>query len=454
MGIKNKSLAGEQLKLMLKIVFSFVILIISTMILVSILTSTNIVMNRYNYDSLKTGYIDNIESETEFIKFLDSLKYDYNLYSNGNVIKKNISDKENLDISTILDQKKDIFTYNANYKYIEKDDYKALLRIPNLPEFRNHKLRELLDFNLVTWIFPLSSFVLIFFIFIITYIKRINNEFNKILVLCEEIGQGVIETCEVRSDIREFNMIIDSIHSMKNKLSGALLNEINIENERRIQIAGLLHDIKNPLTIILGNTELLSMTDMDDEQETYLNYILESCEKVESYTKEIINFSKNKNKLKIDLEQVNAYDFISKLATNMRQYFSHRNIDFRINIDKELKDKYFRIDISRMERALVNILVNAGNYTDKKNPIVSLKSRIKEDLEISIEDTGIGFSEEDKLNATKLFYKKNNNGEDVNFGLGLTFANEIIEEHRGKIQLIDSEDYKGAKVVVKLPISD
>lgn len=92
----------------------------------------------------------------------------------------------------------------------------------------------------------------------------------------------------------------------------------NIECQQKEQISALAHDLKTPLTIIGGNADLLSETNINQEQEEYINHILESSKRMENYIAILIDLSKNTGEIPINRESISIGKFIDSIKGQMQ----------------------------------------------------------------------------------------------------------------------------------------
>ena len=135
----------------------------------------------------------------------------------------------------------------------------------------------------------------------------------------------------------------------------------------------------------------------------------------------------------------------------MSKFIEEKGIEF--TIDPEIEEKIMYFDITEIERCIINLLSNASKFTPKGGKI-NLYIKDKGDkVEIIVEDTGVGISEEDKEFIFGRFSQVE--GAEImkcsSSGIGLTLVKNIVELHEGSI-ILESEVDKGSRFIISLPV--
>ena len=214
------------------------------------------------------------------------------------------------------------------------------------------------------------------------------------------------------------------------------------QHEFKINIATLVHGIKNPLTVLKGNIEMLAQ--LPSDQEELYNELLVGLEvntaRIESYV-EKLKSDQSLNSDSLTLSTIFPLQFESNLENNLQT--THTTIDINFINSQSLKE--LKLDTFKMQESLDAILENCLRYANE-----SIAITFKEEINyyaISIEDDGPGFSSISLQQASNRYFSENP-GVD-NMGLGLFFAKTIVELHHGKFLLSNHE--KGAKIKIFLP---
>lgn len=150
------------------------------------------------------------------------------------------------------------------------------------------------------------------------------------------------------------------------------------------------------------------------------------------------------NKSEVDLETV-----ITTILTN----FEKQLLDKDINLQVDIKHINIMIDKDKISQVIINIISNAIKYTSDKGEIFVRCFTKSDNVYISIKDSGIGISDEDKDYIFERFYRtdKSRARETGGVGIGLTISREIVKAHGGSINVYSKLD-EGSNFVIKLPI--
>lgn len=347
------------------------------------------------------------------------------------------SGNSNANLSFMEIQRSDGYVLVA---YDLKPYYKSPWMQKNLPQVNNLFLSLII-------IFCLISIITITLI----WAKKISKELNPLLDASEEIRKQNLDFQVKKSNIQEFNTILESLEKIKLGLSESLRTNWREEEKKRSQISALSHDIKTPVSIIKGNSELLGETNLTEEQQTYLNYIRKNTSRIDKYieTLMLVNKSKQANELKfLEIRTEKFVENIEKLATEFTSTYKLNLLE-----DISYKNDFLIVDLKNFERAFLNILSNAEENSPKNSTIKLLISSKNDKLQISILDQGHGFTGEDLLYATDQFYQgdKSRHSKE-NYGIGLFVAEQIIKIHGGSLILENRTDECGAKVSILLPV--
>lgn len=326
--------------------------------------------------------------------------------------------------------------------YDLKPFYKSPWMQKNLPEINILLLTLLI-------IFCLISIITITLI----WAKKISKELNPLLEASEEIGKQNLDFQVKKSNIQEFNAILDSLEKMKVGLSESLRTNWREEEKKRNQISALSHDIKTPVSIIKGNSELLGETNLTEEQQTYLNYIRKNTSRIDKYIETLMLVNKSNQANELNFLEIKTEKFVENIEKLAKEFTSTYKLNLLEDINYE--NGILIVDLKNFERAFLNILSNAEEQSPKNSTIELLICSKADELKISILDQGHGFTGEDLLYATDQFYQgdKSRHSKE-NYGIGLFVAEQIIKMHRGSLVLENRTDECGAKVSILLPVKN
>ena len=219
-------------------------------------------------------------------------------------------------------------------------------------------------------------------------------------------------------------------------------------------LANMSHELRTPLNAIIGFSEVLQerlFGELNEKQAEYTDDILTSGRHLLSLINEILDLSKVEAG-RMELE-VAAFDLplaIDNARTFVRERATRHGITLDVKVDDRVGD--YVGDERKIKQILLNLLSNAVKFTPEGGRIGINARPIKDAVEISITDTGIGIAEEDQ---PKIFEEFRQVGSDSTAkiegtGLGLTLAKKFVELHGGKIW-VESEAGKGSTFVFTLP---
>ena len=343
---------------------------------------------------------------------------------------------------------------NLSFMEIQRSDGYVLVAYSLKPYYRNPWMQKNLP-QINTLFLSLLTILCLTTIVTITLIwaKKISRELDPLLKASEEIGQQNLDFQIKKSNIQEFNAILESLEKIKVGLSESLRKNWREEEKKRNQISALSHDIKTPVSIIKGNSELLGETNLTKEQKTYLAYIRKNTNRIGKYIETLMLVNKSNKENELNFLEIRTEKFVECIKNLAKEFTSTYKLNLLENINYE--NNFLIVDMKNFERAFLNILSNAEENSPKNSTIKLLISSKNDKLQISILDQGHGFTGEDLLYATDQFYQgdKSRHSKE-NYGIGLFVAEQIINMHGGSLVLENRTDGCGAKVSILLPVKN
>jgi two-component system, OmpR family, sensor histidine kinase VicK len=198
------------------------------------------------------------------------------------------------------------------------------------------------------------------------------------------------------------------------------------------------HELRTPIQPILGLSEVLHAKIKDTEQRQLLDIINRNAKRLQRLTENILDVTKMESQsLKLNKERFNLNDVITNTIDDMilnREFKNKKNDDDNIDDIKllyEPKDIFVEADRIRLTQVIYNLLSNAIKFTKKGRIIITIEKKKdnKEEVVVSIKDTGIGIDSEILPKLFSKFASKSYQGT----GLGLFICKSIVESHGGKI---------------------
>lgn len=266
----------------------------------------------------------------------------------------------------------------------------------------------------------------------------------------EHVTQQNLDFVVEHSKIKEFEDVLGSFADMKDTLKSSLEKQWNVEQLQREQIAALAHDLKTPLTIIQGNIDLIGETKLDEEQQIYAGYISKSSEQIEFYIKTLIDISRSAAGYQLHLEEFDVIDFMEQMKAQARSLCLTKSVCLRM--ETGLDTGTFKADKLLLERAIMNVINNALDYSPPEGTVSVITQNRDNSLQISITDEGNGFTPEALLHAQEQFFMgEKSRTSKMHFGMGLYITNSIVKQHYGQLIMQNSAKTKGAQVIIRIP---
>ena len=286
--------------------------------------------------------------------------------------------------------------------------------------------------------------------------RRLLGPLEKMKAATEEIAKGNYGVTIDDVDANMVEDLIDSFNNMSRELKEANELKLRYERNRKRLIAGISHDLKTPITSIIGYIDGIQsgVAKNEEKKKQYLEIISKNAH----YTNDLINDLFLFSKLDIDEQE---YDFKRMLANEIfADFFLEKQLELeeqgvQVTIEDRLTENcWVMLDTKMIARVLSNLIQNSIKYNDKENK--TLLFRIWNDphwLWIQVADNGMGIQPGDLPTIFDVFYRADSaRSKDIGgSGLGLSIAKQLVEAHHGEITA-QSEPDQGTVMTIKLPI--
>ena len=282
------------------------------------------------------------------------------------------------------------------------------------------------------------------------FAKKLRLQLVPLFEATSEVAKQNLDFEVGHSNIKEFEDVLISFSHMKESLKASLEQQWKAEQTQKEQIAALAHDLKTPLTVIQGNADLICETELDKEQRLYAEYISSSSEQMQLYIRTLIDISRAATGYQLYMEDIDLPAYIKQLQEQIDALCQTKKIGLQVQI--EHLPAVLSVDKLLLERAIMNVVNNALDYSPQDSSISISMMGDNGSLKISVTDAGPGFSQEDLLHAEEQFYMADRSrSSNLHFGMGLFITKSIVQQHGGQLILSNSEKTGGAQVTISIP---
>ena len=325
------------------------------------------------------------------------------------------------------------FTLYANimYKYLEiwtnKYNYFALL-----PTF-----------------ISIATFVLIFLLLVnrrMKYFKYIINSVKKIdsvefLSALDEKGND------------EFTELAQSINIMNKRIQDKFIKEKEIEDSKYELVTSVSHDLKTPLTSIIGYLELLNDNRYGDDKtrDEYISIVYNKSLRLKDLVNELFEYTKlTGSDVRFEVERFNISSLINQIVGESIINFNEKNID--VILENPYKELYSNVDPKLISRVFENIIKNAEKYSNSDSTFKIIVESSENNIYIFFINKCKGIEEKDINKVFEKFYRLDaaRSNEKDGSGLGLSIAKTIIELHNGEL----NAEKQGDNIIFKIRLDN
>lgn len=296
--------------------------------------------------------------------------------------------------------------------------------------------------NLFLFLGVLGAIVLAF-LFGSILSRNITNPIRELTKATHEIAGGNLGQ---RVDVHSQDEIGELAQSF-NKMSADLASAANI---RRQMTADIAHELRTPLSLIIGHAEGVHDGVLEPTRETF-EIIREEAERLEHLVNDLRTLSlADAGELAVDLQPLDVNDFMRDIHAHYVSLFSQKQITLDLKPVPVMLTA--NLDPNRFAQVVNNILDNALRHTPEDGQVTLETKQLGNNIQISIQDSGEGVTPEDAAHLFDRFYRVDQARarDDGGSGLGLAIAKSIVEMHSGKIRA-ESEKGSGLTVVIELP---
>ncbi|MCM1355977.1 MAG: helix-turn-helix domain-containing protein [Staphylococcus sp.] len=286
-----------------------------------------------------------------------------------------------------------------------------------------------------------------------------NGEYSKIKTVMIDVSPPWYLTMPVK-------LVFFALICILIALAVMVLRKKNSEriNEEKIKFfINVSHEIRSPLTLILGPLERIMKKEHDAETAKNLNAIHRNANRILALINQLLDIRKiDKGKMVLSCSDTEFISFTRDLVEIFQPQALEKNITLGFKTATPGLDRLnVWIDRNNFDKVLVNLITNAIKYTPEGGDIsVEINHGYDPDMgdyaEISVTDTGIGLDEKNIDKLFDRFYqgKFNKGAVPLGFGIGLDLCRMLVALHNGTITAANRTDTRGSRFTVRIPVCD
>ncbi|WP_040980498.1 MULTISPECIES: HAMP domain-containing sensor histidine kinase [Oceanobacillus] len=301
-----------------------------------------------------------------------------------------------------------------------------------------HKIRDLLFLSAVG-----AFFLGLGFTFLLA--RKMSNPLLEMERATKEIAKGNL-------DVRVNTLPNDELGSLGSAINNLAVETNRYRTNRRELFANISHELRTPISYIKGYSNVLKndLFETEKEKQHYLTIIEDETERVMRLINELFDLAKmEEGKIDLQMEAVDLAEVIETAVLKVNLEIEKKGLTLVTEIDGHIP--FIEADGNRLNQIIINLLMNAIRYTEKGSIYLKLWSK-KNNVYVSIEDTGIGIPKEELPLIFERFHRveKSRSRDLGGTGLGLAIVKNLVEIQHGTIS-VSSELNKGTKFVLSFP---
>lgn len=310
--------------------------------------------------------------------------------------------------------------------------------IAHLPDFKSLVVDVMISVILILF-FTAAILVIWTYSGIISRLRQLNKA-------AENIRDGNLDFSIDTKGHDEISELSESFEAMRKRLQMNAQEKLDAEQEHRMLISNIAHDLKTPITAIKGYSEgiLDGVADTPEKQERYLKTIYNKANEMNTLINELTLYSNiDTNKIPYNFHKLNVKDYFTDCMEELEMDLEnqHMQLTFFNYVDE---DTLMIADPEQLGRVIHNIIGNAIKYMRAEEPsFISMRIKdVGDFIQVEIEDNGKGISNKDLPYIFDRFYRADasRNSAAGGSGIGLSIVKKIIEDHGGKIWATSKEN--------------
>lgn len=313
-------------------------------------------------------------------------------------------------------------------------------------QFASHSIPYLKDSNLIDWITDhivlVGAVLFVLSLFVIVFVQ-----WKQLIAYLTEVSSAVENITELQRIETQFPAVLketkDELFRIGNRMKEKELAARESEQRKNDLIVYLAHDLKTPISSLIGYLTLLRDEHQISDQmhDRYVRTALSNAERLDDLISEFFEISRfNLSHVTLEYSSINLTRLLEQLVFEIQPMLAEKELICSLDI---LPDVKLRCDSDKIERVFDNLLRNAVNYSYQNSEIRISGSVTKETVILKFINCGNTIPEEKLGRIFDQFYRldASRSSSTGGSGLGLAIAKQIVELHQGKITAESHDDF-------------
>ncbi|MDE7299064.1 MAG: HAMP domain-containing histidine kinase [Lachnospiraceae bacterium] len=304
---------------------------------------------------------------------------------------------------------------------------------------------------IVLTVLGMGGLLVFFLLYFLALTKKLSDYLGEIAGGIRCFSAGKFETRIALRQSNELTQIADSFNQMAEELEYTVQEERRAENEKSEIITSIAHDLRTPLTSVIGYLELVAERDLTAETRAhYISVAYRKAKRLQRLTDDLFSYIKyGSEQVPLELSRLDAAKLVEQMIEEFYPSIQENNLE--LTLEKKVGQAWVEADGMLLARAFANLLGNAIKYGRDGKLLQVLVEQEQDKVRIHIINYGEVIPNRDLANIFERFYRVDSSRteEQGGTGLGLAIAKNIIELHRGSIGV--KSDFGGTEFTVELP---
>ena len=275
--------------------------------------------------------------------------------------------------------------------------------------------------------------------------KGFFNPIRKLQAAAENIKDGNLDfELEIEEKCDELGELCKSFEEMRLRLKESAEEKLSNEEENKVLISNISHDLKTPISAIKGYAEGIidGVADTPEKMDKYVRTIYNKANEMNTLINELTIYSRiDTNRIPYNFSRINVAEYFGDCVEELGMDLESKNIELAYF---NYTDENIQIiaDPEQLKRVINNIVGNSVKYLDKQKGFINIRVQDAGDfIQVEIEDNGKGIAGKDLPYIFDRFYRTDTsrNSSQGGSGIGLSIVKKIVEDHGGSIWATSKE---------------